>query len=379
MQEPSAVRLASVDLTSNRPDRTRLAVAVGGATGVIVSAPFAGDLRSALLSAFPSRFQLIIAGAIGAALGVALLVALVRIRDRRAWRLAGIAVSIAGATLYARLVASGNVLVDAVEHVHFIEYGAIAWLFYRAWRPHDDGRAVLLPLLAGILAGIADESVQWFVPARVGEAHDVFLNAVAVGCGLCFAASVDPPATFGVPLQRRVVRPIAYGVSAVLVAFAAFFQAVHLGHQLYEPGIGLFWSRYNAQTLLADSVDRGRRWHTDPPAHLQRLSREDQYLSEGLWHVQERNRAWGAGDPFTAWRENLLLERFFAPVLDTPTYASPTLARWPSAQHDETAARVGGDPGIYVSRAAPYPIYPWSPLVFWSTVAVIVAAVISAC
>jgi hypothetical protein len=176
-----------------------------------------------------------------------------------------------------------------------------------------------------------------------------------------------------------VVRPIAYGVSVMLLSFAAFFDAVHLGHQLYEPGIGMFWSHYDAAALAAMSADRAVRWRTDPPTQLRRLSREDEYLSEGLWHVQERNRAWGAGDPFTAWRENLILERFYAPVLDTSTFASRVPPRWPAAQRDDTAARLESDPGIYVSRAAPYPIYAWSPLAFWSGVALIIAAVMSAC
>jgi len=359
--------------------RGRLALAVAAAAGVIASSPFVGDIRTAILAAFPKQFQLIIGGAIAAAVAVALVVAVIRIRDRRAWRFTGLAVAIGGAMLYAQLVSTGNMLVDVVEHVHFVEYGVVAWLFYRTWRPRNDGTAVIWPLLAGALTGIADESVQWFVPGRVGEAHDIFLNVVAVCCGLCFAASVDPPARFGVALERRVVRPIAYGVSAVLLAFAAFFQAVHLGHQLYEPGIGMFWSRYDAAGLMAASADRAVRWRAAPPLQLHRLSQEDQYLSEGLWHVQERNRAWGAGDPFTAWRENLLLERFFSPVLDTPSYASRAPARWPAQQRDETAARVGDDPGIYVSRAAPYPIYAWSPLAFWAVVAVIIAAVITAC
>ena len=45
----------------------------------------------------------------------------------------------------------------------------------------------------------------------------------------------------------------------------------------------------------------------------------------------------------------------------------------------QTESRVGGDPGFYMSRAAPYPIYTWSPLAFWSGVAAIVAGLISAC
>src|SRR5947207_4578831 len=347
-------------MQEHRLQRGWLVGAVACAAAVIVSSPYIGDIRSAILSAFPTQFRLIIGGGITAAVIVALVYALTTIRDRRGWRYAGLAVAVSGAVLYARLVATGNLLVDVVEHVHFVEYGVIAWLFYRAWRPLDDGAAIVWPLLAGTLVGIVDESVQAFIPGRVGEAHDIFLNVVAVSCGLCFAASVDPPARVSIPLQRAVVRPIAYGVSVVLVAFAAFFHAVHLGHQVYEPDIGVFWSHYDARALLAASAERASRWRANPPTQLRRLSREDQYLSEALWHVQERNRAWGAGDQFTAWRENLILERFFAPVLDTPTFASRTPPRWPPAQRDDTAARLGSDPGIYISRAAPYPIYTWS-------------------
>src|ERR1041384_6617845 len=232
-------------MQEHRLHRGWLVGAVACAAAVILSSPYVGDIRSAILAAFPTQFRLIIGGAIAVAVVIALAYAMANIRDRRRSRYAGLAVAIAGAVIYARLVATGNLLVDVVEHVHFVEYGLIAWLFYRAWLSWDDGSAVIWPLLAGTLVGIVDESVQAFIPGRVGEAHDIFLNVVAVSCGLCFAASVHPPARFGIPMQRAVVRPIAYGVSAVLVAFAAFFHAVHLGHQIYEPDIGVFWSHYD--------------------------------------------------------------------------------------------------------------------------------------
>jgi hypothetical protein len=73
------------------------------------------------------------------------------------------------------------------------------------------------------------------------------------------------------------------------------------------------------------------------------VSREDQYLSEGLWHVQRRNEAWQNEDLAVAWRENLILEKFFAPVLDAQTYASATPQRWPSEQRAEAASRPGVD------------------------------------
>lgn len=362
-----------------RTSRTRLKIASAASVTLIASSPFAGDLRSAVLAAYRRQFPLLVGGAIAVAIAAAVIVALLRIRDRRAWRFTGITVALAGAGTYAQLVATGNLLVDVVEHVHFIEYGLLAWMFYWAWIRVDHGGAIIWPLLAATLVGIVDESVQAFIPGRVGEAHDIFLNVVAVASGLCFAVSMDPPERLGVPLVRPVVRPIAYGVTAVVVSFAAFFHAVHLGHDIYEPDIGVFWSHYDGAGLQALGADRHVRWKQHPPTSFTRLSHEDGYLSEALWHVQERNRAWGAEDVFTAWRENLILERYFAPALDAPSFASPVPLRWPVQQRDATAARVGTDPGIYVSRAAPYPIYTWPPLAFWSVVAAIVAAVISAC
>jgi hypothetical protein len=354
----------------------RLWLALSASGVVILSSPFAGQLRSAILTAFPTQFRLILGGAIAAAVIIAIVVALIRGAGRR---VLGLLAAIAGGFIYAQLVATGNPNVDAVEHVHFIEYGVVAWLYYEAWRPLNDGLVVIWPLLAGILTGIVDEFVQWYVPLRVGEAHDIFLNGVAVACGLCFAASIDPPSTFAVPLHRRVVRPVGYGVAAVVLAFALFFQVVHLGHRLFRPELGMFWSTYDDAALLTASRDRAMRWKSNPPVVLYRVSREDHYLSEGLWHVQERNRAWGAGDAFTAWRENMILETYFGPVLDTSTYDTPVPPRWPAAQRAQAAAIVGPDPGFYLSRAAPYPIYTWSPIAFWIIVGALVAAVVTAC
>jgi hypothetical protein len=229
-------------MQEHRLRRGRLVGAIAAAVAVVLSSPFVGEIRSAILGRFPSHFRLIVSGAIAVPVAVALLLAVISIRGRQKWRYGGLVLAVAGAVLYARLVATGNVLVDVVEHVHFVEYGLVAWLCYRACRVIDNGAAVIWPLLAGTLTAIADESVQAFIPARVGEAHDVLLNVVAVACGLCFAVSADPPTRLDVPLRRPLVRPIAYGVVAVLIAFAAFFHAVHLGHEVYEPDIGVFWS-----------------------------------------------------------------------------------------------------------------------------------------
>ena len=86
-------------------------------------------------------------------------------------------------------------------------------------------------------------------------------------------------------------------------------------------------------------------------------------MSEGLLHVQERNRQWDAGNPTAAWFENRILEKYFAPVLDTPSYVSRTGHRWPAAQRADARARgrrgirarseprAGGVPDLHVAEA----------------------------
>ena len=104
--------------------------------------------------------------------------------------------------------------VNAVERVHFVEYGLIAFLFYRASLPRrsvgEGGRSadlsiMILPLLAGFMVGTLDEWLQWFIPYRVGEAHDVFLNLAALVCGLMFAVALLPPVKFRARLAARVM------------------------------------------------------------------------------------------------------------------------------------------------------------------------------
>jgi hypothetical protein len=156
-----------------------------------------------------------------------------------------------------------------------------------------------------------------------------------------------------------------------------FFHAVHLGVEVNSNPVGTFKSRYDRETLTVLARERAARWRDHPPTVLRRLSREDQYMDEGLWHVRERNDAWTAGDYFTAWRENLILEEFFTPVLDTPSYVSKSGHRWPPAQRADAERRAAADTRPYVSTAEPRPIVLVPKLLFW-TLAVGLIVVLSA-
>ena len=124
-------------------------------------------------------------------IGLALLAAGARIRDRRLLRYASIAAALGLGTAYALWNAQGIAEVDAVERVHFVEYGLITFLFYRVWRPRDDASMLVLPLVAGLAVGTLEEWLQWFIPGRVGDMRDVdFLVTDTADARLAEAARI---------------------------------------------------------------------------------------------------------------------------------------------------------------------------------------------
>jgi hypothetical protein len=349
------------------PGRFVLAIAAGAA--VVVSAPFAGELRRWIRLQFPGHFVAIVGGAVALTALVAIGWALREIRDRRIARYGLIVVAGAIAFAYARWSALGVPDSDAVERVHFIEYGAIAWLFYRAWLPIGGASILLLAFLSAFTVGIFEEWFQWFIPARVGEIRDVFLNSVAIVCGLIVSVAVRPPGPLA-GLRAGSLAFLAMTTAIALAVLAGFVDAVHLGYEVRDARAGTFRSIYSARALGVEAGERQARWTASPPlVRPSPISREDQYASEGLLHVQARNRAWDAGDFTTAWHENLILEAYFVPVLDTPSYVSRTGHRWPPDQRADAERRlsIGSEKELstFVSRAqGEFPIYIWPKTLF---------------
>jgi hypothetical protein len=312
----------------------RAALAAAAAAAIVVSAPFVQYAFTTVSARFPAI------GPAAAALpiAVAILAAVVSIRDRRPLRYAALALSVVMAAAYA--VANS---LSFTERFHFVEYGALACLVYVALVPSDDGSLLVLPFVAGLATGIVDEWFQWFIPIRVGELRDITLDAVASLCGVLFALSLNPPRRLTMAFARRSSVRVGLSVMVTLALFALFVLTVHVGYEVRDPDIGVFASRYTAAQLSTLSQDRSARWRSSPPVTVRWFSREDQYLSEGLWHVQLRNEAWEAGDIAAAWRENLILETFFSRVLDVPTYATPSTQRWSAEQRADAASRPGID------------------------------------
>ena len=356
--------------------RARFILAIVVATALVLSAPFIGFVRSWIRATFPGQFVRIVGGAIAVLAAAAIVAAILRIRQNRLLRYGALLAAVAGAIWFSIVEATGNADVDVVQRFHFVEYGIITFLFYRAWRALEDPAILLLPALAGLLVGTADEWLQWFIPNRVGEIADILLNGIAIGCGLLFSVGADPPARFTWSMRPGSILRVGRLAAATVVALALFVHIVHLGYDINDREVGVFKSRYSMTALPALAAAKRAEWQMHPPPlTLQRVSREDQYMTEGVTHVQRRNELLGADQAKGAWMENLILEKYYAPVLDTPSYVSRTGHRWSPEQRASVDVRAAGSDPSYVSAANPYPIFAWSRSVFWVASGIAAAAV----
>jgi VanZ family protein len=327
-----------------------------------------GEIRRWIRLEFPGAFVAIVGGAVGVAAAAAVGWALIRIRDRRASRYGLIALAFAIAAAYARWSALGNSDSDVVERVHFVEYGLVAWLFYRAWSPLGGSAVLVAAFLSAATVGTFEEWFQWFVPARVGEVRDVLLNSAAIVCGLLFSVAIQPLGQ-AVPHGRLSWRWVLWTSAIASAALAGFVDSAHIGHEIRSSTGGSFKSIYDADALRSLSSRRAIEWRATPPLDRPpRVSAEDQYASEGLLHVQARNEAWTAGDVATAWGENLILETYFAPVLDAPSYVSAAGHRWAADQRADAERRASvasPRPDAFYSHAeGAFPIFLWPRNVF---------------
>ena len=354
---------------------SRLAPPLALSALVLGAGPFLGKLRDLLLDLFPERFVQALASGFALAVAALLLTAARRIRERRRWRWAGLALAALLVGAQVLLFATGNASVDAVERVHLLLYGFLAVLWYRALAPAAGGAALPQAFFATALVGLLDEWVQWLVPLRIGDVRDVGLNLGAATTGLVVAASLWPASPAAAGGRRR----LALLGAAVLLAFGAFVHCAHLGYEIADEEIGRFRSYFGLERLLELRDERAREWALRPPGPLPLLGVEDFFRTEAGWHVQHRNASLERGDAFHAWKENLILETYYAPFLDTrPPGREGSFRLSPGERDDLARRRPRRDPVPYESPALRERIVvrPTKP-VLWALVGAGVAAALA--
>jgi hypothetical protein len=339
---------------------------------VVSLAPFVGELRGVLAAWLGPELRYVVTAALLLTAAAVLAVALHRLRRRvgslSRERLSALALAAVLVALEVAFWTTGASSSDAVERVHLLEYAVVAILYLRAWPAAVCGAPRwALTLEAVAFVGLADETVQWLSPLRVGDGRDVLLNVyagligllVARGLGLRFSGFDARPGTAA--RAPRTVRRTAWksaprpGVRSALLAGAllvsaagAFFDAVHLGHEIDDPDLGVFRSSFSPAGLGRAGVDRAARWARRSPLPLRPLAIEDAFLTEAGWHAQVRNAAVLRGDLAQAWRENRILERWYAPFLRLPRRS------WPPAQRAWIESRLEAEHPWALRRSPGY-------------------------
>lgn len=287
------------------------------AVAIIAVAPFLGRLRDLLLERFPGNAVAVATAIFGVFLAGAFLLAATRIRRRRWLRYGGLAVC--GLLVWLQLAGFATHIpeVDIVERAHILEYGLLSLLFYRAFLPLRGASALLLAVLAAALIGVFDEWVQWFVASRVGEVGDVWLNASAAATGALFALCLMPPEGERLRPKPSEGEAIAVLGAVILVVFGMFYHCAHLGYEIRDRQAGwVFRSWFSDTELEAVAAERARRWRLGRLPSLDPTAREDYFFVEGTSRVAHRNASLERGDFTSAWMEQRILERHYAPMLE---------------------------------------------------------------
>lgn len=327
---------------------------------IAATAPVMGRLRDFLFGTFAGRAVAIMSAALAVLGGVLLVLAVLRIREHRLLRYGGLVVVVLLIWLQAIGFRSPLATVNVAEKIHLLEYGALAWLVYRAHRPSRRRHGLdllLLPLVWVMLGGLLDEGVQWWVETRTGEIRDVALNLASGAIGVLFALCLEPPGglRWGFDQGRRLLRGFAW----VVLATASFFYCVHLGYWIDDPEIGRFRSWHSAEGLKRAAAERAERWAEHPPGELSPWNREDRFLTEAGWHNLHRNSSfdhelWGL-----ARQANRILEKYYTPYLDLEIFRQAGDRRYPPHALEKLEQAPSVNPARYTSPVLENRIVTW--------------------
>lgn len=274
-----------------------------------------------------------------------------------------------------------------IEAVHFILYGVLGLLLYRALTHRVRHLGIYFAAaILGAIVGTLDEALQWVTPKRSWSLQDIWIDfvgaalmqvAIAMGLRPTIISRRLSAASIRLVSRLAAVALLLLGVSALntppriawyssqipVLAFLQTNESVMLeyGYRYEDPETGVFRSRLRLEDLrradheraeeggriLAQYKDRERYGEflelytpvSDPFLHEARvhLFRRDRFLerAEGIGETEADTRAPPEHeDEFqeqmtVAYRENQILERYFTGVLRESglAWSAETLAR----------------------------------------------------
>ncbi len=301
-----------------------------------------------------------------------------------------------------------------VEAVHFLQYGVLSFLLFRAFAHHiGDFSIYAAATIVGSIVGMIDETIQWLTPGRFFDFRDVWLNFTAVALPqAALAAGIRPQAITGWPDGLALRRLCRLGAVALAYLGLCFLNTPDRIGWLSErmtlpdfvannPGVmteygylhgdaanGIFRSRLTMGELREYGRDRAVEGGRILDRYQERgrygeflriyTPMSDPFLHEAMVHLYSRQRyldwAQDATDEedrrlyFTdAYWENRILENGYGELLRASS------SRWSEALEAEIEGKI--DPNqIYTSRVSQHIITAFTPIqAFWFFLCAVVA------
>jgi len=264
-----------------------------------------------------------------------------------------------------------------IESVHFVEYGFLSLLVYRALRTSYDERCVFLAaFFFTYCVGVLDEFIQWFLPNRVGALRDILLNAVSVGLVQLLLWKGIRPGKLKKGFPARSFRFAAFTAVTGILLTAFYISLVSdFGYHMKDPEVGKFFSRITGQEILerdslmwehySDAIDSAS---TVP--YMEFLEQtEDPFLYEMRVRIFRRDRHFEDGSYRVSCCEEAILRKYFGRSLENSMYS------WPEGR-DEICEGLAKDCSTYKSPVSQELIVKYSEREMWTVTAVLASLLV---
>jgi len=252
------------------------------------------------------------------------------------------------------------------EAVHFLEYGLLSFFLLRALSLSVRDKTIYArTFLIASLVGIFDEILQWIVPGRFWDFRDAGLNALAAGLFQVALIKGVKPSFISDKIQPKSLRRVSVFLAANLILlglcasntprrvasyasrfpFLSFLLKEEPMHEFSKKHtdweIGAFYSRLSLEELVKQDRERSdhhgeilREWkdkdynlflsHYSPLLHpfvyemRVHVFRRDSKEEEAR---RAKNKKAEQESLFIAFKENLILEKYFGQTLKKSSYA----------------------------------------------------------
>lgn len=252
------------------------------------------------------------------------------------------------------------------ETVHFLEYGLLSFLIFRALlhRVRDKSIYLTTSLLA-LLIGTFDEILQWITPERYWDFRDAGLNGLSAGLLQIVLWKVIKPKEISGKINPSSIRIISSALASCILVFGlcasntprrvahytkilpwlSFLQKEEpmseFGYKYKDREIGTFFSRLSLKVLRQNDEKNAPRYAKVINESLnipyEQFLRDynpinNPFLYEIRIHVFRRDtyfeKAKVANNPndkiesyFIAYKENLILEKYFGHTIEKSIYS----------------------------------------------------------